>query len=468
MATTLMHTLISMTHCFNAKTKQLAFIFLILVGLGACKKDTQSVGAEFVSVRNQFNPNFSDTLIELKAYTVPMDSVITSKLTAVALGSIYDPYLGITKASLITQYGLPGNLFSWGTSVTKIDSLVLQLRFRAGTSSDGTKLDDFYGDKEAIHQIKVYELTEDISLDSSYYSTRKYKTDAVEIGSFTGKFNFVDSVTIKLGQETVIIPPHVRIKMSPTFSQKIFDGEKNGNFTDDAKFKAAYKGLVIVDETTLGSGQGAIVYLRLNSDVTALTAFYGDSLAADFPIVGGVRGAEASYNYYEHSNVPSGITQKLFTGNHRDTGYLQPLTGTKLRIELPNVYDALLSNPRLVINGAEIIFTPLSNTVNTTYTLPQSISLVGSDSLGRNVFLKDQVFEGSSYYGGQLSSGTYRFNIVRHLQNLLIEKRNGFDYNYGMNLIVRADDPLTAQRVILDTRKNSGTFKLKLTYTVTK
>lgn len=468
MATTLMHTLTSMTPCFNAKIKQSAFLFLLILGLGSCKKDTQSVGAEFVGVRTDFNSNFSDTIIELKSYTVPMDSVITSKLTAVALGEINDPYLGTTKATLVTQYGLPGSLFSWGT-VTKLDSLVLQLRFRAGTLSDGTKLDDYYGDKDAIHNIKVYALTEDISLDSSYYSTRNYKTDAVEIGSFTGKFNFVDSVTIKLGQETVIIPPHVRIKMNSTFMQSIFDGEKNGSFTDDAKFKSVYKGLVITEESNFGSGQGAIVYLRLNSDVTALTAYYGDSLAADFPIVGGVRGAEASYNFYEHKNVPAGIFQKAFQGSHRDTGYLQPLTGAKMRVELPNFYAAMLANPKMVINGAEILFTPMSGTFTTTsYSLPASISLVGSDSLGRNIFLKDQLFEGSAYYGGTLTNNTYRFNIVRHLQNLLIEKRNGFDYNYGMNLIVRADDPLTAQRVILDTRKNSGTFKLKLTYTVTK
>lgn len=456
-----------MTLCYSAKTNYfLLFTFLIL-GLTSCKKDTESVGASFVGVRNQFNPNFSDTIIELKSYSVQMDSIITSKLTAMALGKIYDPEFGITQASLITQFALPGNEFSWG-GATKLDSVVLQLRFRSSLKSDGTALEDYYGDKDLIHYLKVYLLKEDIQIDSSYYSTRKYKTDGVEMGSFTGKFNFSDSIKLNLGSESVVIPPHIRIPMNSTFKELLYNGEKNEYFTSDVVFKSNYKGLVVVDETPLVSGQGAIVYVKLTSDVTALTAYYKDSLAADFPILGGIRGSEASYNYYEHSDVPSSILQKAFQGNHRDTGYLQPLTGSKLRVELPNLYN-VFSNPKIAINGATIVFTALSGSYNSTYTLPTSMSLVGSDSLGKNIFLKDQYTESSGYYGGTLlSNNSYQFNIVRHLQYLLDEHKKGYDYNYGMNLIIRADDPVTAQRVILDTRKNSGSFKLKLTYTVIK
>jgi hypothetical protein len=456
-----------MTLCYSAKTRNFFLLTFLILGLFSCKKDTDSVGASFVGSRNQFNTNFSDSIIELKAYSVQMDSIITSQLTAIAIGKINDPAFGVTNASLITQYALPGNEFSWG-GASKLDSVVLQLRFRSSTKSDGTALEDYYGNKDLVHHLKVYLLTESISIDSSYYSTRKYLTDGVEMGSFVGKFNFTDSVKINLGSESVIIPPHIRISMNSTFKQLLFNGEQNGSFSSDAKFKESYKGLVVVDETPLSPGEGAIVYVKLTSDVTALTAYYKDSLAADFPILGGLRGSEASYNYYEHSNVPSSLLQNAFSGNHRDTAYIQPLTGSKLRIELPNLYN-IFNNPKLAINGAQIVFTPLPGSFNTTYTLPASMSLVGSDSLGKNVFLKDQFTESGNYYGGLLlSNNQYQFNIVRHLQYLLDEQKKGYNYNYGMNLIIRADDPVTAQRVILDTRKNAGTFKLKLTYTVIK
>ncbi len=449
----------------TAKIKEFSFFTFLILSLFSCKKDTQSVGAEFVGVRNQFNTVFDTSLI-LNAYTVQMDSIVSSRLTASALGVINDPYLGITKATLVTQYGLPGNEFTWG-GATKLDSVVLQLRFRSGTSSDGTILPDFHGDKDAIHNLKAYLLTESLSIDSAYFSTRKYQTDGIEVGSFNGKYNFTDSVTIKLGTETVIIPPHIRIKMNSTFNTLLFNGEANGSFLSDAKFKETYKGLVIVDESNFGSGQGAIVYLKLNSDVTALTAFYKDSMAADFPIFSGISGSEAAYNYYEHINVPSQLIQTGFNKAHRDTGFIQALTGTKLRIELPNFFE-VFSNPKIVLNGAQIIFTPLNGAASTSFPLPASMSLLGSDSLGRNQFLKDQIYEGSTYYGGVLTNNQYSFNIVRHLQNLLDQYKHGYNYNYGMNLIIRADDPVTAQRAILDTRKNNGSFKLKLTYTVIK
>jgi hypothetical protein len=456
-----------MTLCLNAKTKLLLFIAFFTFGISSCKKDTESVGAAFVGARNQFNTQF-DTTIDLSAYSVQMDSIATSRLTAMAFGVINDPFLGVSRADIITQYGLPGNEFSWG-GVSKLDSVVLQLRFRSSLLSDGTVLEDYYGDKNFVHTLKVYLLKEDINLDSAYYSTRQYQTDGIEMGSFTGKYNFTDSVTINLGTEKVIIPPHIRISMNSTFNQFLFNGEQNGYFTNDTKFKETYKGLVVVDESLPASSQGAIVYVKLTSDVTALTAFYGDSLAVDFPIFGGVSGNEAGYNYYKHTNVPQNLLQGIMTGSHRDTGYIQPLTGSKLRIEFPNnsLYKTL-NNPKTILNGAEIVFTPLPGTFDGPYKLPATISLIGSDSLGRNTFLRDQIFESSTYYGGTLTNNQYSFRIVRHLQFLLDEYKKGFNYNYGMNLIVRADDPLTAQRVILDTRKNSGTFKLKLTYTVIK
>jgi hypothetical protein len=126
-----------------------------------------------------------------------------------------------------------------------------------------------------------------------------------------------------------------------------------------------------------------------------------------------------------------------------------------------------VNDKKIALNGAEILFTPLAGSFNDTYTLPSSISLVGSDSAGRNIFLKDQFSESGLYYGGTLVNNRYKFNIVRHLQNILNESKaqNGFK-DYGMNLIIRADDPVSAQRIIFDTRRNNGTFKLKLTYTV--
>lgn len=457
---------ICMTPYCNAKTKLFITFVVLILCVSACKKDAGSVGADFVGVRNGFS-TVLDTSFELKAYTVKMDSLVSSKLTALALGSINDPEFGINNAAIITQVSLPGNEFSWG-GATKLDSVVLQLRYRNAKQQDGTALPNYYGDKQAEHLFKVYLLNENLNIDSNYYANRKYKTDGIEMGSFRGKLNFEDSVAVSLGSQKTKIPPCIRIPMNATFRNLLWEGETKGFFSTNLKFKEAFKGLVVVDESATTANQGAIVYIRLTSDYTSLTAYYKDSLAAAFPIVGGLRGSEASYNYYNQTNVPANLMQAPFTGEHRDKGYVQSLNSTKLRIEIPNL-ATLISNPRIALNGAEILFTPLPGSFDDKYTLPSSISLVGSDSTGKNIFLKDQFTESGLYYGGTLINNTYRFNIVRHLQNILIEtqEQNGFK-DYGMNLIIRADDPVSAQRIIFDTRRNNGTFKLKLTYTVIK
>ena len=103
-----------------------------------------------------------------------MDSVITNRLGSLAIGRINDLEFGTTNASIITQFSLPGNGFSWGTGVLKLDSCNLQLRFRTLINSAGTTFKDYYGNPDAIHTLKVYLLQEDLSIDSLYYSTRKF------------------------------------------------------------------------------------------------------------------------------------------------------------------------------------------------------------------------------------------------------------------------------------------------------
>ena len=78
----------------------------------------------------------------------------------------------------------------------------------------------------------------------------------------------------------------------------------------------------------------------------------------------------------------------------------------------------------------------MEGTSNETYTLPLNLALVNSDSLGKNGFLRDQIAETSAYYDGKLNNKSYSFNIVRHLQNLLIQYKNGSNLNYGMNVSV--------------------------------
>ena len=442
-----------MIPCLSTKIK---LLFLICcIGFFSCKREPNAIGTNLIGSASNLGLVF-DTTLHLNAYTVKMDSIETKNFTVFGLGKINDPDMGTTNASIVFQYNLPNNSFTWG-GATSFDSLVLQLRF--------ADLNAFYGDINQIHTLKVYELNEDLSFDSSYYHRRNYQYNKSEVGTWTGKFNLTDTSEIKLGSNTFYLPPHIRINLNSTYAQKLIQAETAGNFSSTSNFKKAFKGFIVVDETNLGSNKGGVSYIRLNSNVTALTAYYKDSLAADFPVIAG---SEIAANAVEHSNLPANFLQQSFVGSHRDSLAIQSLFGTKIRIDLVDLLDSLGSK-KVAINGAEILFSVLGD--NAGFALPERLQLVASDTSGFNIFTKDLAFEGATYYGGSLYAGReYRFNIARHIQYLLSEYKSGKDLKKltGLFLFIPVNNPFTAARVLLDGKKDNGKIKLKLTYTVLK
>lgn len=445
-----------MIACLSSKIKTVALPLILFSAILSCKQEIGTVGADFIAIRNGFETSLDS--ININAYTVKMDSIPTHRMgTNYSLGSVNDVNFGINKSDLVYQVSLPVNQFTWG-GATKLDSVIMRLRLKSDVN--------YYGNKNAVRTFKIYQLNEDLSYDSIYFSNRKYLAKATEVGSFTGKINVTDSSKITLGSRTITLPPHIAIPFNETFKTLLFGAEARSEFINVTSFKSAFKGFVVVDESVDAANDGVIFYLNPYSLNSALYAYYNDSMQAEFYIS---ENNEVVYNYYEQKNVPNSIRQAAFQGAHRDTGYLQSLGGLKLRVELPEIF-AQLSNRNLAIQGATITFSVLENSDNGFYSVPSRLFLTGSDSLGVNIFLKDQFFEGDAYYGGYYNSinKTYSFNIARHLQYLLNEYKLNRNVNYGMNLIIPANNPFFAGRLMLDTRKNASKLKLKLTYTVVK
>jgi hypothetical protein len=431
--------------------------------LGACRDKEESVAADFVGQRNPFDVSYHDTTT-LIAYTTRYDSVRTRALTYYMLGNLNDPEIGTTAANLYTQYGLPYGDFSFGSSVI-IDSVVLQLPYATTTS--------FHGELSTPQSIRVYELNEDLSSaeDSFYFSNRNYTFSAVQLGEFTGSFsNIDDSVTIKSGSITTKLAPHIRIRLdqlSTVLRDRFSDPatQSSGTYVNDTSFKSKFKGLAIVSSATPPPGSGCMTYLNVRTNAAAVVVYYNDSLKAEFPIY---KNSIIHTNQYLHTYLPGISIQPAYSSIHSDINYLQPATGLKTRILIPHLFDYVKQH-KIAVTGAELVFTVKQGTFNPLFSLPLTVKLRASDSLGRNAIILDEVIY-PSYYGGLLGSDqTYRFNVVREIQNIIGTYQNqNQNINYGLNLIVPADYPVTAQRVVLDTRRETGNLKLNLTYTVIK
>jgi len=471
---------------FKDKINKLSYIgFLFLLIHTSCKKDIDTAGYNIIGQGKDLNVIFTDTFT-VEAYTVQMDTLATHRQSYYMLGAMNDADFGITKAHIITEFNLPGgsSTFTFGGAKAKIDSVVLQLPFATSTS--------FYGDINTNQEFQIYQLAEKLSFDSVYRSNRvpKYSTpyinNLVDNGiDFTldtywkGLFKLTDTLTYPLGAQKEILVPHLRIKMNNNYRYFFKDMDIKGKLTSTS-FKTDFKGLYIISISNTILNSGAISYLNLYANSTNTTAgiavYYNDSLKALFPIN---YGGESRYNQFEHSDFPHKLqvlvpkdSIKVVPGIPDTTAaYVQGGAGTKIRLNLPTIFELLTKHPNVLINGAELVVPIAGGSDVGNYNAPSQLFLTSSDSLGRNTYLyqKDFLLEVGNYSGGGFLGGRkeYRFNFARTIAYLYDQYKKGRNINYGFNIVVPADNPVSVARAIINTKKGSG-IKLNLTYTVTK
>ncbi|NDC31249.1 MAG: DUF4270 family protein, partial [Bacteroidetes bacterium] len=377
---------------FKDKINKLSFLGLLLLFITqtSCKKDIDTAGYNIIGQGKDLNVIYTDTFL-VEAYTVQMDTLATHRQSYYMLGAMNDAEFGTTKAHIITQFNLPNGFstFSFGGASAKIDSVVLQLPFATSTS--------YYGNIGTTQDIQVLRLTDTLSFDSIYYCTRvpKFYDDPNYTTLWSNKFNFTDSLTFKLGSTTETIVPHVRIKMNDNYKDLFKTLDVNGKLNSN-DFKKQFNGLYIKSVGNPMSNEGCISYINLyaNSINTqaGIAVYYNDSLKVVFPIN---YGAESRYNQFEHSDFPHKLqvlvpkdSIKIVNGIPDTSAvYVQGAAGTKIRINLPSIFELLKAHPNVLINGAELVVPIVDGTDAGNYSTPTQLFLTSSDSLGRNTYL---------------------------------------------------------------------------------
>lgn len=375
--------------------------------------------------------------ITVQAYSELEDSIRTDELSALVLGSVMDPIFGKTTASFYTQCLISSEDVDFGTN-PQLDSLVLVLQYSS-----------LYGDSNTLQQIRVFEVSEDLMIDSSYYSNQTVGRYGLELANKTFLPRPHDSVNV-FGVKQA---PHLRINLS---NQTKYLGNKIlyapeavfSAYTDFIKFM---KGLYV--EAIPVNSRGALINFAADDDLSKLVLYFhndnqGDSLYFEMPI----NDNGARFNTYDHNGYqdasPEFKQQVLYndTTLGKNQLYLQTLAGVKVRIRLPYI-KKLSELGAIAINNAVLTFTNPSS--DTTWKPPPTLTIFKVDSAGKLGVLLDEQ-ETSGYYGGAYNSDnrTYWFRITRHIQRLLI-----YDTLTNYDLCVYASSPLVrspfTNRVVL-------------------
>lgn len=243
------------------------YLFIILIAffaLSSCKKKDFLNGRDAMDSSEILNGTTTDTF-DIITYTVAEDSTITKNPANVILGSYNDPKFGMFTASFYTQVRLAGLNPNLGNPATiAIDSFVLALSYVG-----------YYGDLSP-QTLEVYELNEDLSNDSTYYSfTTKSTKNSNLVTKGQGTITPTPNKNSVVGSDT--LNPQLRIPLDTNLARTLINeaGSNSGVFASDEAFQSYFKGIKVnTNNPTQSSGSGGILYLDLNNSSSKITIYF--------------------------------------------------------------------------------------------------------------------------------------------------------------------------------------------------
>lgn len=413
----------------------------------SCEKDLKKIGVDIQPPEDKLPVHHTDTS-SLISYSVREDSVRTDELSINLLGSNFDPVFGKTIASFATQVRMSKSGIDFGEN-PRVDSLILSMVYVG-----------YYGDINTTQTVRVYELLEDILIDSSYYSNKKAQHSDIDLAHHT----FIPKPNDSLIVDGITQPPQLRINLSaisPILANKIFNASEDV-LADNDQFLEYFKGLYITTDPL--NYEGSILYFNMITATSSLTLYYSndslDGLSFDMLINENC----TRFNQYEHFNYDFADQQLrkqiIFTDTTlgKDILYLQSMGGVKSMIRFPYLSN-FTATTKIAVNEAVLYLH--NNNAESEYDAPISLTLLRLDEDGDLVLLTDY-FEGSDYFGGVYDEGSssYKFRITRFVQEVL----SGELTDPVLNLSISGASTI-ANRVVLNGPENQiNKIRLEITY----
>jgi hypothetical protein len=352
-----------------------AYFVLALAVSTSCKKKYSSLGEEALDVNKLLASGGIDTFL-LETYSVDEDSIPTDYQPYGTLGAIHDPKLGILNASIYTQLSIDGKIvLPTGGVINTIDSVVLSLNYGGS-----------YGKLDA-QTFEVYELTETMTIDSSYYrfSTKAINgTNLVEASSATQTPNLTAKVVVGPTQ-TDTLKPQLRLRLNNTlgqqFIQDILSGNSAFNSTSDFLTSGYFKGFRInVANANPANGTGAMLYINMSNSDTKLTVYFSLQGETDQRTVSlRLKGNSTFFNHVDVNRTGHHVENVLVDKSFGQTNFYAQRFGLLGVVETPTLTN--LSDKAVIQNG--LLYLPIESHSQSAYTPIPMLELKYKNSQGK-------------------------------------------------------------------------------------
>lgn len=377
--------------------------------LFSCTEEFTDIGINLLPSKDFVNIRSNDT-ITVESFTEYRDSVPTRNKTYSYLGGLYDPYFGSVSSDFVAQLRLTQRWPSGGDNVI-IDSVKLYLYI------SGAK-----GELGVDQIISLWEITEKLSSDSVYYSTRD-----PHAGYYIGSFA-LPRVEKDSAQTLQVSLPLSFGEYLLRDTTKLFQGGSGEDFRDF--FKGVY---VTVKEAGESQGKGVIeggrqlLILPFESGSSAvpfyITIYYHTYKASNLNFNFIINNNSVRYNRYYHdfsSAEPEKRIVHINDGQKDTLSYLQAFYGVYTRIIMKGLSSFRDSLP-IAVNRARLsvpVF--IDGEIYEKTNMPSPVYLIYKSKEGYNYIVPDY-YMSSDFYNGKFNSTTlsYTFNIAAFVQSYL-------------------------------------------------
>ena len=389
--------------------KAAIFFCTLMLLISACEKPENGIGGELLPDGDNLSVFYTDTIQVLAYNDMRPDSVRTSPMNTGLLGSYWDPMMGKHRSEMYFELRLPSSNVNFGgdTATLVTDSVVLSLDYTNA----------YYGKLNPL-SIQVYELAENLDLDSVYYSNQARVTFRENL--VDPAFSIIDpdpdnSVGIMVGDD--LVEAQMRIRLKNSLGDKFLNPMYTDSLATSDVFRSWFKGFHVKS----GDENSAILNANITSTFSKLAIYYhieepDTNIAREFDLLINANGQR--YNYFEHDytgSVAQYFLEDSLLGQQRL--FIQAGAGETIELDIPYI-ENWKDSANIAINKAELVF-PIEDIKNDLIA-PSRIFAVYFDEDSIEVSIPDQN-QGDIHSGGFLDevNKEYRVNITRYIQQVL-------------------------------------------------
>ena len=407
---------------------------------------------------------YTDTLT-VNAYTVTIDSFVSSGYNKVFIGNKTDTYLGEISAKAYVPFGFSSNDPSFDDGAT-FDSLVLVL----------TPNGEYLGDTNLIRNFSVVEVVEEITPfdDGYFYNNTQFSVNEKAIASVNLELRPLRSKPVYV---------HFPDSLGQVWFNSILADDEN--FVSTTSFQKYFKGLCLIPNETEDNWSATFYGLIDDSDDDSessngieLRLYYSKPFQEDnFYYAFIPHNSDYIYSCFNSNRSGTALAEKFLETtqvNSSETNnliFMQSGSGLGIKIDIPAIdrINEIASN--ISILNAELIMKPHPNTYDKNNPLPSSLNIfwttksnsVGNalyDITGESVITAtlhtDKEFNDNSYYSA---------SIINYVLAEINEE--GYSKNNLLFLVSAETFSTTFDRVvIMDNEMDKYSMQLKLYYAI--